>query len=293
MLYFYNKVCQEEIMGYYELNINVPDDSKELLINLAAEAGCLGVSETGNTMLAYFPDNTSIEKITDDLASIKAVIKKSGMPHDISYSYIHMPDQDWNETWKKAIQPINVGEDMIILPPWDSNETDRMALIIDPGMAFGTGHHETTRFCLVTIERLSRLSGKGRFLDVGTGTGILAIAARKFGFGQAVGVDTDPLAVDAAKRNAALNNFGDIEIYEGGIEKSSGLFNLVAANLLSGIIISIAEEIEKRMAPDAIALLSGIMAGQEDDVIAAFAGLGLRAGEKLPDGNWVSLVIRR
>jgi ribosomal protein L11 methyltransferase len=160
-------------------------------------------------------------------------------------------------------------------------------------MAFGTGHHETTRFCLATIERLSCLSDKDRFLDVGTGTGILAIAARRLGFKHATGVDTDPLAVDAATRNAVLNNFAGIEIYEGGIEKSSGLFDLIAANLLSGILISIALEIKKRMAPDAIALLSGILVGQEDNVIATFEALGLRLEEKLPDGCWISLIFRR
>jgi ribosomal protein L11 methyltransferase len=271
----------------------VPDESKEALINLVHEAGCVGVVESENGLLAYFPDQAGIEKITDDLATFRAILKNSGMLHDFSSSYIHMPDQDWNETWKKAIQPIDVGKNLTIIPPWETACTDRIPIIIDPGMAFGTGHHETTRFCLATIERLSCLSDKDRFLDVGTGTGILAIAARRLGFKHATGVDTDPLAVDAATRNAVLNNFAGIEIYEGGIEKSSGLFDLIAANLLSGILISIALEIKKRMAPDAIALLSGILVGQEDNVIATFEALGLRLEEKLPDGCWISLIFRR
>jgi ribosomal protein L11 methyltransferase len=280
-------------MGYYEFNIEVPDESKEALINLAREAGCLGAVETDKGMLAYFSDQSVIEKITDDLAVFKTILKASGMSHDFSLSYLHMPDQDWNETWKKAIQPIDAGENLTIIPPWETARADRIPIIIDPGMAFGTGHHETTRFCLATIERLAGLFGKERFLDVGTGTGILAIAARRLGFKQATGVDTDPLAVDAATRNAALNNFADIEIYEGGIEKSTGLFNLVAANLLSEILISIAAEIKRRMAPNAVALLSGIMSGQEDDVIAAYEALGLHLEEKLPDGSWISLIFRR
>jgi ribosomal protein L11 methyltransferase len=280
-------------MGYYEFNIAVPDQSKEALINLAHEAGCLGVVESENGLLAYFPDQAGIEKISDDLATFRTILKDSGMPHDFSLSYIHMPDQDWNETWKKAIQPIDVGENLTIIPPWEMACADRIPITIDPGMAFGTGHHETTRFCLATIERLSCLSDKDRFLDVGTGTGILAIAARRLGFKQAVGVDTDPLAVDAATRNAGLNNFADIEIYEGGIEKSTDLFNLIAANLLSETLISIAAEIEQRMAPNAIALLSGIMHCQEDDVISAYEALGLRLEEKLTDGGWISLIFRR
>jgi ribosomal protein L11 methyltransferase len=277
-------------MAYYEFTILVAEESQDAVISMLNDLGCLGVTQSDNGLLAYFTDNESVEKITDRLLSIKSILKNSGLPDDFSFSVIHMPDQDWNETWKKGIQPIDAGENLIIVPPWETAHTDRTTLVIDPGMAFGTGHHETTRFCLAQIERLTPLTKKERFLDVGTGTGILAIAACTLGFKSAVAVDTDPLAVDAAARNAALNGLEGIEVMEGGIEKTSGKFDMIAANLLSEILIAIANDLAERLAPQGIALLSGIMTGQEYDVITAYKTLGLTLVEILPDGKWVSLI---
>jgi ribosomal protein L11 methyltransferase len=280
-------------MSYYEFSFTVAPDAADALTRLLADRGCLGVYEHAPHLVAYFPDSIGIDEIRHRIDSALAALRDSGLPSDISYEHIYLSERDWNETWKKKFQPINVGETLAIVPPWETAPQGRTAIIVDPGMAFGTGHHETTRFCLATIERLSRQAGHERFCDIGTGTGILAIAARKLGFAEAIGVDIDPLSIDAARRNVVLNELDNVAIYEGSVEKTNGPFDLIAANLLSEILKALAPEIVVRMKPRSMALLSGIMVGQEEEVIDTFSALGTTVEEKLIDGRWVSLVIRR
>jgi ribosomal protein L11 methyltransferase len=281
-------------MGYYEFSIEAPDESIEALINMLNDAGCIGVIENERNLLAYFPDSSEIERLADQISSFRAILRDSGLPHAFSFTCIRMPDRDWNETWKNNIQPIDIGESLTIIPPWKEAAAGRVSLIIDPGMAFGTGHHETTRTCLALIEKLSGEISKDRFLDVGTGTGILAISAAKLGFQEIHAVDTDPLAIDAAKRNAVLNKFENIVIAEGTISVSEGIYDIIVSNLVSEILIAIAPDIASRLKENGIAILSGMITGQEDEVIAAMLSEGLTFREKHIDSDrWVSLVLTR
>ncbi|HSW62304.1 MAG TPA: 50S ribosomal protein L11 methyltransferase [Dissulfurispiraceae bacterium] len=280
-------------MSYYEFIFDVVPEAAEALTQLLSDRGCLGVYEREHRLFSYFPDSMGIESIRKMAAESSLAIMSSGLQSDLRYSYTYLSERDWNETWKKKFQPIDVGDTLTVIPPWETAPEGRIPIIIDPGMAFGTGHHETTRFCLAAIEMLSGRTPQGRFCDIGTGTGILAIAARKLGFADATGVDIDPLAVDAARRNVRLNELDNVMIYEGSVEKTSGPFDLIAANLLSEILKALAPEIVVRMKPESLALLSGIMIGQEDEIIEVFSALGATVEEKLIDGRWISLVIRR
>jgi len=280
-------------MSYYEFSFVVAPDASDAFTRLLVDRGCLGVYEHAPHLVAYFPDSIGIDAIRHRIDDALAARKESGLPADVTYEHVYLSERDWNETWKKKFQPIDVGKTLAIVPPWETSPAGRTAIIVDPGMAFGTGHHETTRFCLATIERLAGQTAHGRFCDIGTGTGILAIAARKLGYAEAVGVDIDPLAIDAARRNVILNELDNVTIHEGSVEKTTGQYDLVAANLLSEILKFLAPQIVARMKPDGLALLSGIMAGQEDEVIETFTALGTTVIEKLVDGRWVSLVIRR
>ncbi|MDA8340458.1 MAG: 50S ribosomal protein L11 methyltransferase [Nitrospiraceae bacterium] len=281
-------------MGYYEFKIKISDESKDALIQMMSQAGCLGVIENGNTITAYFPDFLGINKITDALSSSKKTLKDSGLDDKMSFEYVFIGERDWNESWKKKFKPIDVGENLTILPPWEENSNGRISLIIDPGMAFGTGHHETTKTCLTLIERFSKdliPPLVNSFLDFGTGTGILAIAALKLGFKCAVCVDIDPLAIDAAQRNAELNTLENIEIKEGSISVVNGKFDFIAANLMSEILIQNAHKMASSLNKPGIALLSGMIVGQEDDVIASMEKEGLHVLEKFYDGRWVSVLL--
>jgi ribosomal protein L11 methyltransferase len=250
--------------------------------------------ETDAKLIAYFPDVLGIDRIRSDVSRFTSVLKDAGLAHEIAYEYVFLSERDWNESWKKKFKPIEVGENLVVLPPWDKTETGRTTLVIDPGMAFGTGHHETTKTCLALIERLvPSVASKERFLDVGTGTGILAIAASKLGFREVTGVDIDPLAVEAARRNCEENGLDNIEITKGDISASEGAFDMLAANILSEVLLPVAPEIAARLRSPGLALLSGMLEGQEDAVIAALEREGLSLKEKIRDGRWVSIILFR
>ena len=266
---------------------------KDLLISRLMDLGSLGIIENDASIIAYFPETASPGMIKDELSLFQALIEKSGDRQQLTVEYELLPETDWNESWKKGFTPIDVGERFVILPPWERPSGSRIPLIIDPGMAFGTGHHETTRSCLVLMERYAGAVKAERFLDLGTGTGLLAMAALALGFRSVVGIDTDPLAIEASRRNMALNNAERIELIEGGIEKCKGGFDMIAANLISGTLVQLSSEIAARLVPDGIVIMSGILKGQDDEVVEAAKNSGLVRVERLYDGKWVSLACRR
>lgn len=280
-------------MGYYEFTITAAPESREALIQGVADIGCLGIVERDAALTIYFPDVLGIDRIRSGLDSFRQVLAASGLDPALTCDHTFISERDWNESWKKKFQPIDVGGRFSILPPWERTSPGMINLIIDPGMAFGTGHHETTRTCLLYIDRFSRQAAKGRFLDVGTGTGVLAVAASLLGFTQVVGVDIDPLAVDAAERNVRLNAVDNIVVKEGSIDDADGSYDFIAANLLSEILIRMAPALACRLSRGGIALLSGMLTGQEEGVIEAVEREGLRFAEKLIDGRWVTVIVTR
>ncbi len=278
-------------MAFWEFTIRVGDIFRDTLIQRLSDEGCLGMIENDDALTAYFPDSADVRTITNDLQLLKMLLEKSGREHSLSFSSVLIPDQDWNESWKKGLQPADIGKSFTILPTWEKRREGRINLIIDPGMAFGTGHHETTRSCLILMEKFFDKQAHERFLDVGTGTGILAIAASKLGYKEILAVDTDPLAVEAARRNISHNDVAGIEVREGGITCAPEGFDFITANLFSVLLITLAPEISARLNRAGIAVLAGMLSGQEQEVIDAMEGAGLHPVEKLADGKWVSLAV--
>jgi ribosomal protein L11 methyltransferase len=143
------------------------------------------------------------------------------------------------------------------------------------------------------MEKYSANSGTKSFLDVGTGTGILAIAAVKLGFKRVVAVDTDILAVDAARTNSLLNNAPDVEIREGSIADVNEVYDFIAANLISGVLVLLSPAISSHLKQGGVAILSGILTGQDDEVVESMTHAGLSLLERYPDGKWMSLVVAK
>jgi ribosomal protein L11 methyltransferase len=249
--------------------------------------------EHDEILVAYFPGKLDISNVKTDLSILKALLEKTGRSHELSYECALIPEQDWNAAWKKDFRPVDAGERFTIIPPWEGERADRINLVIDPGMAFGTGHHETTRSCLVLMEKYMTVRGKGSFLDLGTGTGILAIAASRLGYHRVVGIDTDPLAVDAARKNIEVNQTPDIDIRGGGLSEIDETFDVIAANLISGVLVQLAHDLAAHLNNSGIAILSGILSDQEKEVIEAMSAAGLKTLEHYHDGKWVSLVVER
>jgi ribosomal protein L11 methyltransferase len=280
-------------VAYYEFIIRISDTYRDTLIQKLSENGCLGMIEYDDSLTAYFPSALDVDTIKNDLTIIQSLLEKAGHGRELTYDFAIIPEKDWNETWKKDFQPVDAGKQFIILPPWEKERKDRINLVIDPGMAFGTGHHETTRSCLVLMENYAPKTDNENFLDLGTGTGILAIAARKLGYRHVVGIDTDILALNAARENILINNVPDVEIREESLAELSETFDVIAANLISGVLVQLAPVLFLHMNPGSIAILSGIILGQEAEVIEAMEQAGLRLRETYRDGTWVSLVMER
>jgi ribosomal protein L11 methyltransferase len=206
-----------------------------------------------------------------------------------------IPEQDWLSEWKKGYQPVAIGKRLLITPSWKRDhgtEADRVVVQIDPGMAFGTGTHETTRGCL---EMLERYWSGGAMLDAGTGTGILAIAAAKLHpQSRIVAFDVDPEAVEVAVDNARINDVGEeVEISVDRISSFAGLdFDLVIANLTADVIIPLADDLTKTLKAGGVLIVSGILAEQGADVTLALESHGLKPIETLPDGEWITQVLR-
>ena len=280
-------------MSYHQFLITLPDPVREIMIDRLMSLGSLGVIEGDGAMTAYFTDSYSPDSIVQELEISQELLSQAGHRFAMKIEHTVLADADWNESWKKTFKPIDVGVRFTILPPWEHMVGDRIPLVIEPGMAFGTGHHETTRSCLVLMEKLAASVKNERFLDIGTGTGLLAIAARILGFKQVVGVDTDPLAMEASRMNIRLNRSQGIELLEGDIGCAAGIYDMITANLISGTLVGIAGEIAARLGPSGVVIMSGILRGQDDEAADAAGKAGLRCVESLQDGKWVTLAFRR
>ncbi len=257
----------------------------------------LEVSEDSSdfvTLRAYFDLAPDIAKMRQEIiASLQQLnLPDSGLRRVDSLT---IADQDWLAEWKKGYEPVDIGNRMIVSPSWKRDQvagTDRIIIQIDPGMAFGTGTHETTRGCLEMLERHWR---GGSLLDAGTGTGILAIAAIKLHPGSIVtGFDVDPEAITVAEENAAINGVGDeIELEVNRLSSYAGRqFDVVVANLTADVIIPLSGEFPEVIKPGGLLIVSGILTEQGDDVIEALRSKGFEMIEAKPDGEWVTCALR-
>ena len=227
----------------------------------------------------------------ETLALIAARMEVAGIPYTSETEGVEQ--EDWQNGWRKYYHPMDVGQRLAIVPSWQDYETDRVKLILDPGLAFGTGGHETTNLCLEVLDE--RVKGGERVLDIGTGSGILAIAALKLGAAVAEGVDIDPVAVRTAGENAALNGVADkLTVLVGDLsDKASGKYDIITANIVANAIMSLAPAVPGLMADDAVFIASGIIDSRKDEVIAALEAAGLAVLEVKEKRGWECIVCKK
>lgn len=197
---------------------------------------------------------------------------------------------DWENNWKKYFKPMPVGERLLIRPIWEEEYEagGRAVLHLEPGLAFGSGTHDTTRLCLETLEKYA-YPGK-TVLDIGCGSGILSVATLLLGADSAVGVDIDALAVKTAKENGKTNGFDEprFTVFQGSTtDKVTGKYDIIAANIVADIIINLCGNVKDYMNPDAVFITSGIIEPREQDVLAAFEANGLEVIARHESGGWL------
>lgn len=203
-------------------------------------------------------------------------------------------DPGWATMWQARFEPFPVGERFLIVPPWNrAHDPRRLQIVIQPGQAFGTGHHGSTFGTMCALERIAGPRRIGRALDVGTGSGILAIAMRKLGIRDVTAIDVDPAALANAEENAQLNGFeGAIRFSVAPLSSIRGRFDLITANILSSVLIEMAPMLIARMRPGAHLILAGILARETDAVAQAYRPRLKRVTTRR-DGAWAAMVFRR
>ena len=226
-----------------------------------------------------------------DQALIAARMEAAGIAYTVETEGVEQ--EDWQNGWRKYYHPMEIGQRLAVVPSWQEYDTDRVKLILDPGLAFGTGGHETTSLCLEALDE--RVKGGERVLDIGTGSGILAIAALKLGAASAEGVDIDPVAVRTAGENAALNGVADqLTVLVGDLsDKASGTYDIITANIVANAILSLAPAVPGLMAEDAVFIASGIIDSRKDEVIAGLEAAGLAVQEVKEKRGWECIVCRK
>ncbi len=213
---------------------------------------------------------------------------------ELEVAVVH--EADWAHAWKAHFPVLRIGRRLVIRPTWRRHRRapDDVVLALDPGMAFGTGLHPTTRLCLAGIEAWSDagLFNGARVLDVGCGSGILMIAAGRFGAAELVGIDTDPIAVEASAANAARNRL-KVDVRQGSLPSRNGPFDLVVANLIASLLVALATDLRDELRPGGRLLTSGIFIDREADVRNAFEAAGMTSRQRTAEGEWVALEFER
>ncbi len=228
------------------------------------------------------------ENPNEAVSFIRERLDAENIPYEIDSSLCK--NADWENNWKKYFKPIPIGEKLLIQPIWKDkvDAGDRVVINLEPGLAFGTGSHETTRLCLEAIEK--HIKPGSKMLDIGCGSGILSIASLLLGAGEATGVDIDKLAVKTALENAERNGFDESRytLYHGNLtDKVSGKFDVVAANIVADAIIMLSEGVDAFMNDDSVYIVSGIIDMREDEVVTALDKYGFRIISRHEEGGWL------
>jgi ribosomal protein L11 methyltransferase len=252
-----------------------------------------GLSETNNSLLVYADQNSSIK--TDLIESELRKLVRENILESFTIDEGEIEEINWNEEWEKKIQPIQVTDKIIITPSFHKIEDapDKMIIIIDPKMSFGTGEHETTKLVLQLLEEI--YSNHKKVLDIGSGTAVLAIATAKMGAEKVIAVDNDEWCSENGTENVGANNVDDkVQVLMGEISSvSDNNFDLILANINRNILVEIADDINKRLAKKGDLILSGLLDVDENDIKKTYTKKGFRFIQLKRMNEWIALHFKK
>ncbi len=281
------------------IDVVVPEEDAEALAFEVAEVLAVGVELIDEGFRFYVDVDTPNDLWEGKFGRILEDYRDQypGRAGAILVRTQNLVEDDWANRWKVHFKPLRVGKRFLICPTWDrsGSEVGDRVILLDPGMAFGTGHHETTRLCLEWMEdRTETLdSGNMSLLDLGTGSGILAMAGAMLGFGRVVAVDNDEEAVEVARANLLVNGLEEkVALSVGSSGELGERFDVVVANIQANPLIEMAHALSRRIQPEGILVLSGILIEQEPGVRSAYEEAGLVFAERRTAGEWCLLVFQ-
>jgi ribosomal protein L11 methyltransferase len=287
--------------AYWELALTLSDEVEEGLTNFLWEQGALGVvaeqaADRESRLRAFFAGDVDRGRLEARLAAYLAALGALGFAAPGPAALTALTDGNWAEAWREHFRPVAVGRRLLVAPPWARPAAGgRLALVIEPGRAFGTGHHPSTAGCLEALEALMATAPPAAAIDLGTGSGILAIAAARLGVARVLAVDEDPDALAAAGANAALNGVADrircLRADAGGL--TAAPVALVLANLLTAAHLRLAAAYARYVSAGGALVLGGILEPEGPAVVAALAGPGFASEAVLIRDGWATIALRR
>jgi len=285
-------------MAFWQLTLPASDCS-DGLTNFLWEQGALGVVEeevpgSPPRLRAFFAESMSSTRLLTAVRDYQASLRSLGFSVESHGTEITpLLDEAWASAWQQSFPAREIGRRLLVLPPWleaaaRRNTASRLTVIIEPGRAFGTGHHGTTEGCLALLEDALAATHAGTVLDIGTGTGILAIAALKLGAPTVTAIDVDPDAVAAAQVNAGRNGCAGLTVRLAEPQEVRERFPLVLANLLTHTHLALAPEYARLVAPGGSLVLGGMLDHEDERVGEALAGAGFTPRARLALDGWAS-----
>lgn len=284
------------------ISLRVPKESAEAISNFLMEQGASGIEENeensrGERLRAYFLRNGKEGRV---LWALRRYLKSlQEIQPEISQTKIEaltLRDQDWGENWKNFFKPFHVTPRVVVGPPWSPfrPKENEISIVITPGMAFGTGTHASTKLCIRALEKALRRKGLS-VLDVGTGSGILSIAAARMGAREVLGVDTDEEATEVARGNVMQNRVSDIaKVRKGSIGRIRRQFDVVAANIDLRGLRRMRQPLLRHLKSKGLLILSGLLEGEEGRLRRYYMETGLlRWTQSTTEGEWVCLAFRK
>jgi ribosomal protein L11 methyltransferase len=282
-----------------KLTFKISEDAKSLVSDFLLGFHSMGVAEDivedkGMVEIsAYFPAEADLNMVKESFKNYCSFLGEYLPAFSLGDIDEEEIDRSSWEGWRQFLKTVRVSERVIVRPPWEEYlpHRDEIVIEINPSMAFGTGHHETTRLCIRAMEEMMQNKKVGSVLDVGCGSGILAISAVKLGSDWALGLDDDPIAVKEAKENLERNSVSDrVGLFRGQIENMNGKFDLIVMNISAEAALRYGASIKSRLNSKGILIVSGITNTRSDEVVSTLEGMGFNLDSKMTDGEWVALV---
>ncbi|MFQ5666476.1 MAG: 50S ribosomal protein L11 methyltransferase [Candidatus Binatia bacterium] len=280
---------------WFAVTVDVPQGHSEAVANFLVEHGSPGLQlDERNgvvSLTAYFATDPPVEPLRRFCADISC---NSPGSDGVTVRVRTTPDEDWAANWKKHFPPQIIGKKLYVCPPWaPAAPSGRVTVVIDPGMAFGTGQHATTRGCLYLLEDTVREGAVTRALDVGTGSGVLAIALAKLGVAEVWGVDNDPSICRIAVANACHNGVSGCTHFASSLADAPGMFDLITANLFADVLQELAGQLVHALRPTGTLICSGLLGTDAPGISTAYGALGFRVEQRYEERPWVTVALRR